>query len=99
MIFTPTAAGRTVFDAMREVFLQSCRRYTFHADRIVRLSIDAFLSFKRQINRCIAKKNYRREKIMKREEKGESESSLQKTFQKECFSRTNSILSRGPVPK
>ena len=26
MRFTPTAAERTVFDAMREVFTQSCRR-------------------------------------------------------------------------
>ena len=27
MRFTPTAADRTVFDAMREVFTQFCRRY------------------------------------------------------------------------
>ena len=33
MPFTPTAAERTVFDAMREVFMQSCRHYALHGDR------------------------------------------------------------------
>ena len=33
--FTLTAAERTLFDAIREVFMKSSRRHAFHADRTV----------------------------------------------------------------
>ena len=42
MRFTQTAADRTTFDAMREVFMQSCRHYEFHANRYTdRTTFDA----------------------------------------------------------